>query len=324
MKLRSALAVTALTLLSLAAPGLRAGEGAALAIGLNSVSPAHYGGWSGPLTACEFDATDMAEIAKSQGFTSQVLLTKSATRQAVIDALTALAGTLKAGDTLILSYSGHGGSTPDQNGDEADAKDETWCLYDGQLLDDELAALWPKFKEGVEICVYSDSCHSGTVTKYAQYLAALDAFPGAASDFTSLTSLRKSLTSGKKAEPQPVETMLFRAMPDAVAQATFTQNRAFYEGLETGLAKECESKTHITASVLLISGCQDNQLSADGPFNGLFTAKLKLIWNKAGFKGSHPEFQHAILMEMPSNQSPNYYVIGKANAAFEAERPWTK
>ena len=38
-------------------------QGLALTIGLNSVDPAHYGGWSGELTACEADAEDMAEIA---------------------------------------------------------------------------------------------------------------------------------------------------------------------------------------------------------------------------------------------------------------------
>ena len=38
-----------------------------LHIGLNGVSAAAYGGWDGPLAACEFDANDMAAIAKSQG-----------------------------------------------------------------------------------------------------------------------------------------------------------------------------------------------------------------------------------------------------------------
>ena len=38
-----------------------------LHIGLNEVSGAAYGGWTGPLAACEFDANDMAAIAKSKG-----------------------------------------------------------------------------------------------------------------------------------------------------------------------------------------------------------------------------------------------------------------
>ena len=34
-----------------------------LHIGLNTVSASHYGGWTGPLAACEFDANDMAALA---------------------------------------------------------------------------------------------------------------------------------------------------------------------------------------------------------------------------------------------------------------------
>ena len=35
-------------------------KGLSVHIGLNAVSAAHYEGWSGELTACEFDARDMA------------------------------------------------------------------------------------------------------------------------------------------------------------------------------------------------------------------------------------------------------------------------
>ena len=40
----------------------KAGSGQALAlhVGLNLVDPKAYGGWDGPLAACEFDARDMA------------------------------------------------------------------------------------------------------------------------------------------------------------------------------------------------------------------------------------------------------------------------
>ena len=37
-----------------------------LHIGLNAVDPKAYEGWSGPLAACEFDANDMAAIAKAK------------------------------------------------------------------------------------------------------------------------------------------------------------------------------------------------------------------------------------------------------------------
>jgi hypothetical protein len=53
-----------------------------LHIGLNSVSPTHYQGWSGDLFACEFDEKDMSDIAALRGMSSVVLLTKDATRDA--------------------------------------------------------------------------------------------------------------------------------------------------------------------------------------------------------------------------------------------------
>src|SRR5205814_796479 len=109
-----------------------------LHIGLNAVDRGHYGGWSGELAACEFDAQDMAAIAKSQGMASTLLLTRKGTRANTLAAIRAAAKRLKKGDLFFLSYSGHGGQVPDTNGDEADGQDETWCLYDGQLIDDEL------------------------------------------------------------------------------------------------------------------------------------------------------------------------------------------
>jgi hypothetical protein len=115
-----------------------AARGLSLNIGLNAVSAAAYGGWDGPLAACEFDANDMAAIAKLKGMKPTVLLTKSATRANVLAGLRGAAKALKTGDFFLLTYSGHGGQVPDVTGEEADKQDETWCLYDGQLIDDEL------------------------------------------------------------------------------------------------------------------------------------------------------------------------------------------
>ena len=74
-----------------------------LHIGLNAVSPAAYGGWSGELAACEFDAKDMAAIAKSQGMKSTVLLTKKATRAQSLAAMRKAARQLRKGDLFFLT-----------------------------------------------------------------------------------------------------------------------------------------------------------------------------------------------------------------------------
>ncbi len=123
-------------------------KGMALTIGLNAVDPGHYQGWSGELDTCESDAAAYADIAKSRNFKVKTLLTKDATRPNMIGEVSQAANTLKAGDIFILGYAGHGGQIPDSDGDEEDGYDETMCLYDGQLIDDELNAQFAKFAEG--------------------------------------------------------------------------------------------------------------------------------------------------------------------------------
>jgi peptidoglycan hydrolase-like protein with peptidoglycan-binding domain len=82
-------------------------------------------------------------------------------------------------------------------------------------------------------------------------------------------------------------------------------------------------KSTPTASVILISGCQDEQVSMDGARNGLFTEKLRQVWDNGQFTGDYRAFWSAIVSRMPGNQQPNYETAGKPNPAFEAQRPFT-
>jgi hypothetical protein len=275
-------------------------KGIALTIGLNSVDPKHYGGWSGNLNACEADAMDMSAIATSNKFSVKQLLTASATRSNVTKEISTAAESLQAGDILMLVYSGHGGQVPDLNNDEDDYQDETWCLYDGELIDDELYNLFSRFKEGVRILVFSDSCHSGTVTKAAYYHG---------------TAFAR--TSGMV--PQEVK---YKFMPPDVALRTYGQNRGFYDEILKD-RKLKDAPDSVKASVLLISGCQDNQYSADGTFNSLFTANVLRVWNNGNFQGDYGFFHKSILKMMPPDQAPKYFWVGKQNPDFEAQRPFT-
>jgi metacaspase-1 len=92
--------------------------GMSIHIGLNGVDPRHYQGWDGKLTACEFDAKDMKAIADSQNFNSKLLLTKNATRDAVIQSIEEAAQKLKQGDELIITTSCHGGQMEDESGEK--------------------------------------------------------------------------------------------------------------------------------------------------------------------------------------------------------------
>jgi hypothetical protein len=281
-------------------------KGLALNIGLNSVDPNHYQGWSGPLNACEADATDMAGIAKASGFQAKVLLTKKATRGSVFKALKDAAGKLQAGDIFVLSYSGHGGQLPDLNNDEeTDAQDETWCLYNGELVDDEIYQALSRFAKGVRILVFSDSCHSGTVTKAIYYASAFH--PGQA----------LSPAGVGRASP-PVR---YRAMPPEVALRTYRANKVDYDKILKSVKADVAG--NVKASVVLISGCQDNQLSADGDFNGLFTANLIRVWNGGKFKGGYRKFHKNIAKLMPPDQTPNFFTVGNTSKGFEAQKPFT-
>jgi len=136
-------------------------SGKSLYIGLNAVDPKQYSGWSGELSGCEFDAKDMRAIAKKHGFATTLRLTKSATRNKILGDLKRAAKKLRRNDIFFLSYSGHGGQVPNTGNDfEPDGFDETGCLYDGELIDDELYAALANFAAGVRIFVLSDSCHS--------------------------------------------------------------------------------------------------------------------------------------------------------------------
>jgi len=272
-------------------------NGIALTIGLNAVDPKHYAGWSGELTACEADAKDMANIAKSKKFQVETLLTKEATRAKVNGMVSKVAKDLKSGDIFMLSYSGHGGQLPDLNNEELDERDETWCLFDGQLVDDELNSMFAEFSKGVRILIFSDSCHSGTVSK------ALDSY-----------GRPNPLTASSGA---PLRQ---KCMPREYLGAVYRENQAFYDKI---LKKPAVNEEDIKASALLISGCQDNQYSMDGERNGLFTSQLLAVWKDGKYSRSYKKFHKDIVKRMPREQTPNYYPTGVRNYKFESQKPFT-
>ena len=282
-----------------------------LHIGLNAVSPAAYGGWSGPLAACEFDANDMAAIAKTKGMKSTVLLTKKATRANMLAAMRAAAKTLASGDFFFLTYSGHGGQVPDVTGEEIDKKDETWCLFDGQLIDDELYCELAQFKPGVRILVLSDSCHSGTVTRER-----VDVPP-----------------AGWRA----------KLLPPAIGDRVYRAHTDFYDQLQMDVMRRTGGRavdpdaalaqvavsprlgaiaSNFAAACILVSGCQDNQTSLDGEHNGAFTEQLLKVWDHGAFKGNHAIFHARIKARMPASQTPNLFTLGSVGS-FVAQRPFT-
>jgi len=179
---------------------------------------------------------------------------------------------------------------------------ETWVLYDRMLIDDELYQVWKNFASGVRIFVLSDSCHSGTVLREQMYREW-------ANTKSSVRQFR-----GASATPR------FKAIPKDVERAAYATNKQLYLTRQWAASGK---RGDVDASVLLISGCLDNQLSQDGDVNGLFTEKVLKVWNNGRFSGDYPSFHQQIVNLMPGNQTPNYYKVGAANAAFESQKPFT-
>jgi hypothetical protein len=276
-------------------------KGLSVHIGLNSVDPKHYNGWDGRLQACEYDAEDMKKVAEASGFDATILLSEKATAQRVSDAIKGAADELESGDILFLTYSGHGGQVPDTNGDEkGEATDETWVLFDRQLVDDELYALWGAFPRGARIFVLSDSCHSGSVTRDL---------------FDALVPQIAELGMVDTAKPRTKE------LPKAVQDATYKAHEEDYRQIQS--SHESGENVDVGASVILISGCQDNQLSLDGDRNGLFTQTLLGVWEEGKWKGDYRKFWKAISAKMPPTQSPNLFRTGARNTEFGHQTPLT-
>jgi metacaspase-1 len=283
-----------------------------LHIGLNTVNPKHYEGWSGPLAACEFDANDMAAIAKAQGMAAKKLLTKAGTRKAVLAGIRGAAKALKKGDLFFLSFSGHGGQVADASGDEPDKQDETWCLYDGQLIDDELYFELSKFAAGVRILVLSDSCHSGTVTR---------ARPAPPPPGTRAKLMPPDVALRVYAEHQGFYDGLQRAVAKAAGKAPLADPDAVLATLSVQSGRVQSIAKKFKAAAILISGCQDNQVSLDGDHNGAFTGQLRRIWNNGKWKGTHVQFHAQIVAGMPASQTPNLFLLGPAGT-FAAQTPF--
>ncbi len=95
------------------------------------------------------------------------LIDSDATRQNFQQALNDIGRTIDGDDTLVIFFSGHGNRVPRADGPDSadpDGMDETMELYDGALLDDELADMLDNIDAGI-ILLVMDSCFSGGFSK---------------------------------------------------------------------------------------------------------------------------------------------------------------
>jgi hypothetical protein len=263
-------------------------HGISLHIGVGAVDEQHYLGWTGSCTSCEYDAANMAALAKSCGFSSTLLLTKDATSQRVLDEIQKAARKLNGGDILLISFSGHGTTVPDINGDEPSGEDDVWALYDRMLIDDELYSQWGDFHPGVRVVVLVDSCTGGTVI-----------------------SLPLSFR-------QNIDKLHARAISRDVTNLVYKAHQTFYDNIQMKTTRHLPKST-----VLLISSSQDGEPSFDDGNEGYFTRTLINVWQNAKFGGHYCNMHVQISNQTRYLQNPNFYLIGPPDPTFPCQKPFT-
>lgn len=255
----------------------------ALCIGIND-----YPGTGSDLAGCVNDANDWAAELRSRGFAVQKLLNSQATGRAIRNAIGGLVSGAGRGDVVVVRFSGHGSFVPDDDGDEPDGTDEVLCPYDvdarGPITDDELFDLYSARHPGARVVMISDSCHSGTVARFAP-ITTPPTIPGGhapqrrvrflpPSAFLSRTDFAKL---GKRRQARP------------------SSPPGRYAGL-------------------LLSGCQDTEYSYDAWFrgrpNGAFTFVALRELRKLPKTATYAQWHRRIRAALPSQQypqSPNLY-----------------
>jgi len=249
----------------------------ALCIGIND-----YPGTGSDLRGCVNDANDWAAALAKHGFSVAKLLDRKATGAAIRGAIRSLVADAKKGDTVVIQYSGHGSYVPDEDGDEPDGTDECLCPYDiyskGPITDDELFDLYSAKQRGVKLVMISDSCHSGTVTRFAPIIT-------------------PPTTRGGKAPRRTV-----RFLPPS---AFLSKRKAAVLGARRAMRSSSPPGRYAS---LLLAGCQDTEYSYDASFqgraNGAFTFVALRALNSLPAKASYAEWFKRIKKMLPSQQYP--------------------
>jgi hypothetical protein len=194
-----------------------------------------------------------------------------------------LIGQAQAGDSVIITYSGHGTWVPDTSGDEPDNRDEALCPHDinsgNALLDDEIQQLFARRASGVKIVLISDSCHSGSVIRWA----------GPSAD-----------TQGPRARFLPPAAWLPADRLPRAANGEILARRETRSARLGGMA--------LAGGDLLLAGCADTEYSYDANFggrpNGAFTYYALKTLPTLPANATYTDWYKAICNYLPSSNYP--------------------
>ncbi|KAF0705889.1 hypothetical protein AaE_014336, partial [Aphanomyces astaci] len=236
----------------------------ALFIGIN------YAGTQSELRGCIKDVENLQRFVKDRcGFpennlrqlTDDLQGENRPTRANILAGMRWLVENARPGDSLFLHYSGHGSQQKDEDGDEADGKDETICPVDydtaGMITDDEMhSILCASLPAGVKLTAIFDCCHSGS-----------------ALDLPFMYTVDGNLDIHQQDNRAVAAKHILNAGLDFLRGNSDKAKSGFQAGVEAykapasekqGPVAETSVKDRTTAAdVILLSGCKDTQTSAD-------------------------------------------------------------
>lgn len=223
----------------------------ALLIGIN------YVGTPSQLNGCINDINNVGSyLFNTLKYNSFLVLTDytrfKPTKANILQAFNALFTNVRAGDELWFHYSGHGSLLRDTNRDEESGFDSCICPLDyeraGFISDDVIRQmLAQRVPKGVKLYIVLDACHSGTGCDLRYKY----------DDNSYLTS---SLASASPNTTTPLPTKYIPS--DWSLQQTSYEFKKYNKTI---------------GEVYSISGCQDEQTSADAFIEGQATGALTFI-----------------------------------------------
>ena len=244
-----------------------------------------------PLSLSEEGAWRMAELAHQAGYgATHVLRGAAATRNAVGGLLSAAARALEPGQTLFVSFSGHGSRVPDADGDERDGWDETWCLHDADLVDDELVETWRLAAPGTRVLVVSESCFGGGMGRYGD-----------------------DVLAGRPGPPHALDRPVYRS-----AGPAWRGVKQFARPVSSCISRAPSHDDGIRASVLVMAGAAEGQKAREG----LYVRHLLDLWRGGAFRDSFCALHRALCERVRHDnpqQEPQIMMLGTPDPDFPLE-----
>jgi hypothetical protein len=235
-----------------------------------------------PLAGCVADAHLWARTLRARGATVHaILLNEAATKLAIVERIRALGRVSKAGDTAVIQFAGHGTQITDTSGDEASGRDQAWVPFDYQsgelLLDDEIGGLIDTaFAPKVNVVLFTDCCHSGSVTR------------------AKAATARAAQSNSR-----------IRALPLMHESGYAAKHARSQQGWRTQIAP----RTDVFAKrEVHFAACEDHQFAYEANGQGAFTFHANAALDKLGPQADYATLAQQIRLAFPHNspQTPRF------------------